>query len=314
MDGLILLLGLVVLYVGGEFFVRGASRLAEILGMSSLLIGLTVVSFGTSAPELGVSLNATFSGVPEVAIGNVVGSNLFNTLVILGFCALTAPLVVSRQLVRLDVPVMIGASLLMGAFALNGVFSRIEGFIFLAALIVYSIWLFKTSKEEPNGAQDESKHSEEVASHAKEYGKILLFLALGLVGLYFGSRWTVNGAVAIAQAFNISERVIAITIISAGTSLPELATSIVATIKGERDIAIGNVVGSNIMNVFLILSLTSIIYPHGIEVSDQLKNLDIPVAIVAALLCFPFFLRDTMTRKVGAFFLALYAGYLVILF
>lgn len=310
MDLLILFGGLVVLYFGGEFFIDGSSRMARLLGMSPLLVGLTVVAFGTSAPELGVSLQAALSGHASIAMGNVAGSNLFNTLVILGASALVAPLAINRKLVRFDVPLMILFGLTMGLFAYtDSNISKFEGALFLMMAVAYNIWLFRQGKKERQVAKAAGEELPQKTT--KEFVRIAAHLIIGLIGLYFGSQWTVKGAVAIAESFGITERIIALTIISAGTSLPELAASVVATLKGERDLAVGNVVGSNIMNIVLILGATATVSSVGIDVEPDLINLDIPMSIFAMLLCFPFFLRDTMNRWVGGSFLAIYVGYVI---
>ncbi len=309
-----LILGLIVMIWGADLLVRGASRLATAVGISPLVVGLTVVAFGTSAPELAVSVMSAFKGESDIALGNVVGSNLCNVLLILGLSAIIVPLVVAQQLVRFDVPVMIGASLLVLPMGMDGNIGRLDGAILFACAIAYTGFLIRQSRREG---------SEEVKEeYRKEFGekpptgmlKNLGLIAIGLVGLVVGSKWLVDGAVAIALAFGVSELVIGLTIVALGTSMPEVATSIVAALKGERDIAVGNVVGSNIFNLFSVLGLSSIVAPAGINVSEAALRFDIPVMIAVAVACLPiFFTGYRISRFNGAMFLFFYGAYLVYL-
>ena len=307
-----LLAGLTLLVIGGEFFVRGAANLARIVGLAPLVIGLTVVAFGTSAPELGVSIKAALSDNAGLALGNVTGSNIFNVLVILGLAALVAPLKVQSQLVRLDVPVMIGASVLMLAFALNGAIGRGEGTVLVLLALVYTVWLIRQGLRAPAAEADDTV-AELPARSAKSMLANLFFLCAGLGVLVLGSDWTVRGAVGIAEALSVSERLIGLTIVAAGTSLPELVTSVVATVRGERDLAVGNVVGSNIFNVLLILGATASVAPQGLEVGANILRFDLPMALIVALLCLPVFLTGrVISRREGTLFVFLYAIYLCV--
>ncbi len=308
--------GLVLLILGAEAMVRGASRLAAALGISPLVIGLTVVAFGTSSPELAISLQSTLQGQADIAVGNVVGSNLFNILVIIGLSALITPLVVHQQLVRLDVPLLIGVSLLTWWMAADGVIARWEGGLLFAGLVVYLVFLVWQSRRESQEVQDE---------YAQEYGDgrardwrlwlvNLGLVAVGLVLLVVGADWLVEGAVAIARAFGLSELIIGLTIIAAGTSLPEVATSVLAAIRGERDIAVGNAVGSNLFNIMAVLALTSIFAPSGVNVAPAAINFDIPVMTAVAIAALPiFFTGNLIARWEGAVFLAYYVAYTVYL-
>lgn len=284
--------GLVLLVIGGELLISSASKIAGAFGVSALVIGLTIVAFGTSAPELVVSLKASLTGNPNIAVANVVGSNIFNVLLILGACALFAPLVVSSQLVRLDVPLMIVASLVFTFFAQNGNISRPEGLVLFSALVIYTVYLIKKSRSESKAVKKEfeKEFGEEQKLSPTELVKNFFLLALGLGLLVVGGGWLVDGAVQMAQSFGVSDTVIGLTIVAAGTSLPEVATSILATIKGERDIAIGNVVGSNIFNILNIVGLSSIVVPSGLVVSAEMLSFDIPVMIAAAIVCLPIFI------------------------
>jgi cation:H+ antiporter len=255
-------LGLALLIVGAEGLVRGASRMALGLGISPLVVGLTVVAFGTSAPELAVSIQSALS-VPngaDVALGNVVGSNIVNVLLILGVSAVITPLVVQQQLIRLDVPLMIGVSVVVFLMSFDGTISRIDGLILFAGIIAYTVFAIRQSRRESVDVQEEYR-AEFDANRPQSIGdwlKNVAFLIGGLALLVVGSRWMVDGAVSFARVFGISELVIGLTIVAVGTSLPEIATSIVAALRGERDIAVGNVVGSNIFNLLSVLGLSSV--------------------------------------------------------
>jgi len=300
-----LVAGLCMLLVGGELFVRGASGFARVVGLSPLVIGLTVVAFGTSAPELGVSMGAALADKPGLALANVAGSNAFNILVILGLSALVAPLAVQSQLVRLDVPVMVASSLVLLLLALNGTIERWEGAALFLLALLYTAWLIRAGLRENHAAGGRPPW------RWSQGGLAALWIAIGLAALVFGSHWTVQGATAVAERLGISPRIIGLTIVAAGTSLPELATSVMATIRGERDIAVGNVVGSNIFNVLVILGLSAAAAPNGLAVSAPILRIDLPMVLLVALLCLPvFILRRTISRPVGLFFLLVYVAYL----
>lgn len=309
-----LVLGLLLMIGGAEWLVRGASRIATTAGISPLVVGLTVVAFGTSSPELAVSVMSSFQGQADLALGNVVGSNIFNVLFILGISAVIVPLVVAQQLVRFDVPVMIAVSLLVVAMGWDGSIGRLDGVILFAGAIGYTIFLIRQSRKE-SSAEVKAEYDEEFGGKGPAtWAKNLFFVVAGLGGLMLGSKWFVDGAVSIAEAFGVSELVIGLTIVAAGTSMPEVATSIVAAIKGERDIAVGNVVGSNIFNIVCVLGLSSIVAPAGISVSDAALRFDIPVMIAVAAACLPvFFIGYRISRFNGAAFLFFYIAYLVYL-
>jgi len=296
--------------------VRGAARLAIAVGVSPLVIGLTVVAFGTSSPELAVSVQSALIGQADIAFGNVVGSNIFNILVILGLSALITPLIVAQQLVRLDVPVMIGVTLLAVLFAQDLNVGRLEGIVLFAGLIAYTIFLFVQSRRETNAAV-EQEYEQEFGARPSGLGQIALncaLVAIGLVMLVIGSRWLVEGAVAIARAIGVSELVIGLTIVSAGTSLPEVATSVAAAIKGERDIAVGNAVGSNIFNLLSVLALTGIVAPSGIAVAPAAYNFDVWVMLAVTIACLPvFFTGNEIARWEGLMFIGYYVAYLAYL-
>lgn len=306
------LAGLVLLIVGAESLVRGASRLAGALGISPLIIGLTVVAFGTSSPELAVSIKAALSGQADVAVGNVVGSNIFNVLFILGISALIAPLVVAQQLVRLDVPLMILLSFVVLAMGANGNLSHLEGAILVVALFTYIAFLIYQGRRESREVEQEyaSEYGPDRNTGIRGHALNPVMVAVGLALLVLGSRWLVEGAVRFAAALGVSELIIGLTIVAAGTSLPEVVTSIIAALKGERDIAVGNVVGSNLFNIMAVLGLTGVIAPGGISVPDAAIGFDIPVMIAVAVACLPmFFTGYIIARWEGAVFLGYYLAY-----
>ena len=302
---LLLALGLGLLIAGAEGLVQGASHLASRLGISPLIIGLTVVAFGTSAPELVVSLKAALDGQAAIAMGNVVGSNIFNVLFILGASALIVPLAVAQQLIRLDIPLMIGISLLVLLLALDGSIGRFDGGLLFLGLIAYTSFLLWQSRRQ--AASDESKVSEEKSHH---WGRDLLFVAGGLAMLIAGSRLFVDAAVVLATWLGVSDQVIGLTVVAAGTSLPGVVTSLVAALRGQRDIAVGNVVGSNVFNLLGVLGLASLIAPAGIAVTDAMLSLDLPVMIAVAIACLPIcFTASAIDRWEGAVLLGYYAAY-----
>ena len=319
MSGLTLVLfvvGLVLLVVGADLLVAGASRIAGRLGISSLVIGLTVVAFGTSAPELAVSVTGAITNQTDLALGNVVGSNIFNVLFILGLSALVAPLIVQRQLIRLDVPIMIGACGLAWAMALDGVISRVDGMLLFLGIIVYTTLLIRMARRDSAATRAADEAPIEISAPPAtralrdripvQLGMILAGLAM----LVFGSRWLVDGAIAIAHGLGLSELIISLTIVAAGTSLPELATSVLAAYRGERDIAVGNVVGSNIFNILCVLGLSSSIAPHGVAVAPAALGFDIPVMTAVALACLPLFITGgVVSRWEGAVFIVYYVAY-----
>jgi len=308
-----LLAGLVLLVAGAEVLVRGAAKLAAQFGISPLIIGLTVVAFGTSAPETAVSVQAALNGSGDIAIGNVLGSNIANVLLILGVTALVAPLVVSRQLVRLDVPIMIGASLVTFALAWDGDLSRLDGAILFGLVTAYTVFLIMSSRREKKAeADDEFVKEFGLGVPAKPHAGLInaALVIVGLVLLVLGSNFLVEGAVALARALGLSELVIGLTVIAVGTSLPEMATSILAAIRGQRDIAVGNIVGSNIFNLFCVLGLASLVSPQAISVSANALAFDFPVMIAVAVACLPiFFAGYCINRWEGLLFFAYYIAY-----
>lgn len=314
MDVILFLAGLILLLAGGNLLVRGASYLAGLLGLSPLIIGLTVVAFGTSAPELAVSVQSALAGRGDLALGNVVGSNIFNVLFILGVSATITPLVISRQLLRLDVPIMIGASILVLVLGFDQRIGRIDGAVLFVGVVGYVVFLLYQGRREAQAqslsAQQSDKQRNTTANGVLQIGLI----AAGLAMLVIGARWLVSSAVAMATALGVSELVIGLTIVAAGTSLPEVATSVIASVRGERDIAVGNVVGSNIFNILAVLGFTGMVAPEGIHVSSAALNFDLPLMIAVALACLPiFFTGNVIARWEGLLFLGYYGAYTVYL-
>ncbi len=299
--------GLVLVTLGADWLVKGASRLALTFGISPLVIGLTVVAFGTSAPELAVSVASAVTGQSDLAVANVVGSNIFNVLFILGMSALVTPLVVHRQLVRMDLPVMIGMSMLLFVLGMDGRLDLADGVLLSGLILAYTGFLIRESRRDAGPAKD----AVNAVPPAKGSLPVNLgFIALGLVGLVGGSKLMVDGAVGFARLFGISEVVIGLTIVAAGTSLPELATSVTAALKGERDIAIGNVVGSNIFNIGAVLGISSLASLGSLSVSPSMRAVDIPLSLAVSLICVPFFRSGyVLTRANGAVLLGSWVVY-----
>jgi cation:H+ antiporter len=309
---LLFIVGLLALIVGAEVLVRGASKIAAGLGISPLIIGLTVVAFGTSAPELAISVNGAMAGQANIALGNIIGSNIFNVLFILGLSAVIIPLYVSKQLIRLDVPLMIGLSLAVLFLSLDQMVDLIDGLLLLACLAIYIavlaiMTLWNRAKE--NGA-DQTPQKNQLSGDTPNWLLNIALIVVGLALLVLGSRWFVNSTVQFASYLGVSELVIGLTIVAAGTSMPEVVTSIIAAIRGERDIAVGNVVGSNIFNLLGVLGISALVAPSGIPVSEALIGFDIPLMLVVAVACLPiFFTGGTINRWEGALFMGYYIAY-----
>ncbi|MEW6694892.1 MAG: calcium/sodium antiporter [Pseudomonadota bacterium] len=306
--------GLVALVVGADALVRGASRLALSWGISPLVVGLTIVAFGTSAPEMAVSTAAVLNGQNDIGVGNVVGSNIFNVLFILGVSALIAPLVVHVQLIRQEVPIMLGASVLLLVLALDGRIAWWEGALLLALLVAYTVFLIVQARRQ--SAADAAVFDAELPPPAPNawdahWAVQLGLIVVGLALLVLGSDWLVGAAVAFAKALGVSDVVIGLTIVAAGTSMPEVATSIAAALKGERDIAVGNVVGSNTFNILGCLGLAGVASAgSGITVAPSVLSFDIWVMLAVALVCLPvFFTGREIARWEGALFLGYYVAY-----
>lgn len=309
--------GFVALVAGAELLVRGAASIATRLGIAPVIIGLTVVAFGTSAPELAVSAGASLGGEGDVAFGNVAGSNIVNLLLILGGSAAIGALAVSQRIVRLDIPLLLGASVLALALSLDNEISRIDGAILFAGIVAYTAWLIRAGLDEPDDVLDEY----DTATQELE-GQIIdrpLPLQIGLVVvglgiLVAGSQFLVTAATDIAEGVGVSDLVIGLTVVAIGTSLPELATSLLASFRGQRDIAVGNVVGSCLFNLLCVLGLTGIVSSDPIPVADSSLRIDFPVMLAATFVLLPIlWKRFEIKRWHGIVLMASYALYVTFL-
>ncbi|MEX2335891.1 MAG: calcium/sodium antiporter [Fulvivirga sp.] len=302
---LMLIVGLFILIIGGDFLVKGASNIALRAHMSPLVVGLTIVAFGTSAPELLISVKAALDGSPDMTMGNIVGSNICNLTLILGITALIGPIKVKADSIKIDWPVTVGSSLLLYFVVRENtaMIKTYEGIIFLILLVVYTVYIIRKSRKETKAQR---ALEDELAAPPESFGhltKDIFYILIGGVGLYFGADWFVGGAKDLASLLGVSERVIGITVLALGTSLPELVTSIVASIKKETDLALGNLMGSNIFNILSILGITSIIM--DIRVSDQIIRHDLVVMIGVTLLILPMMLYKRRLSKVSGTILVL---------
>ncbi|WP_339545760.1 calcium/sodium antiporter [Pseudomonas sp. RA_35y_Pfl2_P32] len=299
-----LLCALLLLIAGAELLVRAAVRLAAHLRVRPLIIGLSMVAFGSSAPQMAVSLQAALGHSTDIAVGSVIGSNIFNILVTLGLSALIIPLRVARQLVRLDIPLLIGASLLLLALAWNEQLSALDGGVLLAALALYLGLLWRQSR--PTGGPPRPTTD---AARAPWLSSALLMLA-GLGLLVFAGHLLLGATVALASELGLSERIIGLTIVAVSTSLPQFATSLIAALRGQRDIAVGNVIGGNLFNLLGVLGITALVAPAPLSVSPNALDFDLPVMLGVTLLCLPVFYSGyRITRAEGLLFLALYLAY-----
>ena len=309
MDFILLILGLAVLIIGGEFLVKGAVGVARNLEISPLVIGMTVVSFGTSAPELLVSLQAVAEGSPEIAVGNVIGSNIANLALVLGVTVLIFPIIVERQTKVIDWPVMMLATILFYVFLFDGVIEFWEGLLLFSFLVTFVTWLIRRSRKE-------SKLK--IVEHVGKDSMLLTvgYVLLGLIGLYFGSEWFVEGAVRIAVSLGMSKSVIGVTIVAFGTSAPELVASCVAAYRKQSDISIGTLIGSNIFNIMAVIGLTSIVSPIDLSGLDagQFLNFDMYwVAGIALALLPMLYFGAKFGRLKGVVLLTSYIVYISII-
>jgi cation:H+ antiporter len=311
MTVLLLIVGLVLLYAGAELLVTGAASLAFRLGISPLVVGLTIVAFGTSAPELTVSVLAAFSGQGDIAAANVVGSNILNIALILGISALICPIHISRQLIRWDIPVMIGVSLLGWWVLADRYLSRMEGAVLFTGIILYTVWAFRRTRFVPPVSNAEKSDLAVDDYRPMKLSLSVVWLIMGLILLVLGSKALVTGATQLARSLGLSEAIIGLTIVSAGTSFPELATSVVAALRRQSDIAVGNIVGSNIFNILSILGLSSLLVPYA---APGLTSTDVAVMLGFAVVALPFmWTKFTLSRTEGFLLLAGYGAYLVYL-
>ena len=295
-----------MLIAGAELLVRAAVRLSARLRVRPLIMGLSVVAFSSSAPQMAISLQATLADNTDIAVGSVIGSSIFNILVILGLSALIIPLRVSRQLVRLDIPLMIGASALVFVLAYNERLTPSDGLILLAALLLYLVLLLRQSR---HPARPPLPSATDRRGYAPRLSSMLLVL-LGLGLLVFAGHLLLGAAVTVADDLGLSERVMGLTVIAVSTSLPQLATSLLAAVQGQRDIAVGNVIGSNLFNLLGVLGFTALVAPTPLSVSPNALDFDLPVLLCVAVLCLPVFYSGyRITRAEGLLFLGLYLAY-----
>lgn len=316
MDYIILIVGLALLTIGADLLTKGCVGMAARFRVPEFIVGLTVMAVGTSMPELTVSTMSALRGSSDMAIGNVTGSNLFNTLIILGICALIRPMVFTKENIRRDIPLCIGVSALLLIMALyigepNGI-SRIEGiilFVLYIAFVLYSIRSAKKDSPDAEAGTDDGKQAETNMG----WGKVLFFIVIGLAGLIYGGTLCLNSATAIARAWGVSEAIIAVTIVAAGTSLPELASSVAAIANGKLSLALGNVIGSNVANILLILGLSGTIKPltmGGITPLDMWMVVGSAVLLLLSALAIG---QRRITRFEGIIYMAVYVGYVVLL-
>lgn len=316
MDYLILVVGLVLLTVGADWLTKGCVGMAARFRVPEFVVGLTVMAVGTSMPELTVSAMSALNGSSDMAIGNVTGSNLFNILIILGICSLIKPLVFTKEIIRRDILVCIGASLLLAVFTLyigaERCISRWEGMVLLALYVASTIYAIRTGRNDKADAEAGTTDGGN-AEATMGWGKIMAFIVVGLVGLIYGGNLCLNSATAIARAWGVSEAIIAVTVVAAGTSLPELASSVSAVVSKKPSLAIGNVIGSNIANILLILGACGSITPLTM---GGISPLDIWMVVASALVLLLSALVvgvRRITRVEGAIYLAIYVGYVVML-
>ena len=305
MDIFWLVTGLAVLIFSGDYLVKGAVGIAEKFKISPLVIGMTVVSFGTSAPELFVSVKAALMGSPDLAIGNVIGSNIANIALVLSITVLIFPIIVERNSKVIDWPMMMFSSILFYVFSLDNVISRVEGFILIAILIAFIVFLIRNSRKSNLHLDDD------IDGTPSNFPLTLLYLFGGLVGLKFGADWLLHGAIGLAKSFGMTEKVIAVTIVAFGTSVPELVASGVAAYKKQTDISIGNLVGSNIFNIMIVIGITAVITP--IKVAESVMSFDMYWMLGIALALYPMmFIGKKMGRIHGAILLTAYVTYIVL--
>jgi cation:H+ antiporter len=290
----LLIIGLVILIVGGDYLVKGSSNIAFRLKLSPLVVGLTRVAFGTSAPELLISIQSALKGSPDIAVGNVVGSNICNLALVLGVTAVIYPVKVQSNSIKIDWPVTLGASLLLYIISLDRYIGIYEGLMFVLILIVYLYLIIKQSRKSILALEINKEENNIPESPQKPLWKDILFIVLGCVGLYYGSEWFVGSAKEITIQFGVEERVVGLTIVALGTSLPEMVTAAMASYKGHTDLALGNLMGSNIFNILSILGITGII--KKIHINDQILSIDMWWMIAITIMILPLMI---MRREVG---------------
>ncbi len=302
--------GLAALIIGAEVMVRGGAALAARLGISPIVVGLTVVSIGTSMPELAVGVVAAAEGNGALAVGNIAGTNVVNLLLVLGLSALLVPLVLEVRILRFELPVIAGSALLLWVLVLDGMLSRVDGLILVAGAVVYIAAVVRASRREPDPVQAEFAEALPTGHPARHAAMTLGGIAVIVVG----ADWLVDAAVGMARDFGVSDALIGLTVVAIGTSAPELVTTVISTLRGDRDIAIGNLLGSSIFNILLILGVTAVVPAHGLALPASLIRIDIPIMVAVALVCIPIFLSGRRVSRVeGGAMVVAYLGYLTFL-
>jgi cation:H+ antiporter len=291
------LAGLITLILGAELLIRGGSRLAGRLGIRPIVIGLTVVSIGTSMPELAIGVVAATEGSASLAVGNIAGTNVVNLLLILGLSALIRPLSMQMRTLRFDLPMMSVAALLLWALAFHGTLTRLDGLILLLCAIAYTAVVVHTSRRESQdvAAEFSAAYADEDSGTGRRSGagpvaRHAALMVAGIGIIVVGAEWLVDGAVGMAREFGVSDALIGLTIVAIGTSAPELVTTLVSTVRGERDIALGNLLGSGVYNIALVLGITCLAAPQALQLEPALVRIDIPIMVVATLVCVPIFI------------------------
>ena len=302
-----LFVGLFILILGGDFLVKGSTGLALRMRLSPLVVGLTIVAFGTSSPELLVSINAALSGSPDLTMGNVIGSNICNLALVLGVSAMIRPIRVNTDSIKIDWPMTMGSSALLYFLVREGLLKSFEGVIFIGLLVGYTFFVIRKSRKENHRASLENGIDPAPPGSRKHLIKDIVLIVLGCVGLFYGSDWFVEGGKGLAQLFGVQERVIGITVLALGTSLPELVTASIASFKNQTDLALGNLMGSNIFNILSILGITSII--KEIVVSDIILNTDMIWMLGITLLILPMMVHKREVGRYEGFVLLLIYGY-----
>jgi cation:H+ antiporter len=310
------LLGLVLLVIGGELVVRGSVHIAQRLGMSALLVGLTIVAFGTSAPELAICLDAVVLGKPEIALGNIVGSNIANVLLILGVTATFFPIVIHRQIVQREVPIMIAVSMLFLLLCYDGILGFVDGLILLGAMFIFLIWQIRAEHKTENADDSSQKQaSDEPALTSSSPGWLSFLVVLaGIVCLWFGAGWMVVGASVLAESFGISKLAVGLTAVAVGSSAPEIVTALMAAKRGFPELAVGSVIGSNIFNLLFVGGGT-LMFSSEITIPNEAFRFDIPIMVVSSIACLPIFATGhRIDRWEGVLFLVCFAAFTVLLF
>ena len=302
--------GLTALIVGAEVMVRGGAALAARLGISPIVVGLTVVSIGTSMPELAVGVVAATDGNGALAVGNIAGTNVVNLLLVLGLSALLLPLVLELRILRFELPVIAGSALLLWLLVLDGTLSRIDGCILAAGAVVYTAAVVRASRREPGPVQAEFAEAFPTGHPARH----VVMTVGGIAVIVVGADWLVDAAVGMARDFGVSDALIGLTVVAIGTSAPELVTTVISTLRGQRDIAVGNLLGSSIFNILLILGVTAIVPAHGLVLPASLVRIDIPIMVAVALVCIPIFISGRRVSRVeGGAMVVAYLSYLAFL-